>query len=89
MQQIIRIQPAENLTRRFCESGIQRSVETTVFLLDYATKMLLVLPNNLRSAIDRPVIHDDVFEVRVVLANYASERLFKITLSIKDSCHQT
>ena len=74
---IVRIEPAKNLSGRSRETGANRIRLPPVLGALPIRQPIHVLSDDLRAAVRRAAVHDDVLQVRVPLGEDGLDRLFK------------
>ena len=74
---VIRVEPGENVSGCPAQARIDGSGLAAVLLADPVRQMLLVSLDHLDAVVCAPPIHDDAFQVGILLAEDGQDRLFQ------------
>src|SRR5882672_439691 len=77
--EIVRVEPAENASRRQRETLVQRVGLTAILFTFPMSKVALVFFYDLDTIVRTPTVHDDVFQIRILLADHRQDRLLQET----------
>ena len=77
--EIVRVEPAENISRRQRKAFIE-GVSLTAILFTFPVRQVaLVFLDDLGAVVGAPAVDDDVLQVRILLADHGQDRLLQET----------
>src|SRR5260370_36816727 len=84
MEHVAAVEPADDFPGGFGEDGVQRRIEAFIGLITDTSYVLLIIADDIESAISRAVVHDNVFEIGITLTEDRTQRVFQETLPVVD-----
>jgi hypothetical protein len=84
MEHVAAVEPADDFPGGFVKAGVQRRIEALIGLIDDASYVLLIIADDIESAVSRAIVYDNILEIGITLTEDRTEGVFQETFAIVD-----